>query len=301
METTAPQKNDFFTEYYYHKSLGFTAKIKALLHSEQTPYQLIEVYDTEGIGKLLTLNGKTMVSEIDEFVYHEVMAHIPYAVARKHENILIIGGGDGGVVREFVKYPGIKHIDLVEIDEKVTTVSRKYFPQCTSGLDDPRVHIHHLDGIKFINERKNYYDIIIVDSTDPEEMAEGLFTQKFYTSIYQALTSEGIMQAQTENPFLDEFGIGKIYHNLRAAFPVVQSLAAPMIIYPGVYWTFAFASKKFLGTDINPQKITELKKVEENCKWYNTNWHIGAFALSNLHKKIIGENNRDNHGENHAC
>ncbi|MBF0313732.1 MAG: polyamine aminopropyltransferase [Oligoflexia bacterium] len=281
----------FFTEYFYYKSLGFTAKIKKLLHSEESPWQKIDVYETERIGKLLTLNGKTMVSELDEFVYHEVLAHVSYAVARQHRRVLIIGGGDGGVVREFVKHPDIEQIDLVEIDERVVEVSKIYFPECTVGLSDPRVRVLCEDGIKFIEEKidPGSYDIVIIDSTDPEEMAEGLFTDRFYKAINRALSPEGIMLAQTENPFLDEFGLKKIYDNLRAAFPSVESFTAPIIIYPGAYWSFAFASKKFRGTDLNPHKQAQMQKLQQTLRWYNMDWHRGAFALSNFHRKQIGQ------------
>ncbi|MBF0207331.1 MAG: polyamine aminopropyltransferase [Oligoflexia bacterium] len=284
-------KPQFFTEYFYYKSLGFTTKIKEVLHSEETPFQKIDVYQTESIGKLLTLNGKTMVSDLDEFVYHEVLAHVSYAVARSDQRVLIIGGGDGGVVREFVKYSNIKAIHLVEIDERVVAVSRQYFPHCTSGLDDPRVQILPKDGIKYIQEEiaPASYDIVIIDSTDPEEMAEGLFTDRFYKAINRALSADGIMLAQTENPFLDEYGLKKIYDNLRAAFPIVESFSAPIIIYPGAYWSFAFASKKYSGTDLNPSKSAQMKEISLNCKWYNPDWHRGSFALSNFHRKQIGQ------------
>ncbi|MBF0361765.1 MAG: polyamine aminopropyltransferase [Oligoflexia bacterium] len=290
MKEKESKESKEFTEYWYHQTLGLRVKIKDILHSEQSKYQKIDVYDTEGIGKLLTLNGKTMVSEIDEFIYHEIMAHVPCAVARKNSKVLIIGGGDGGVVREFAKHSDIETIDLVEIDERVIAVSKKYFPQCTSALDDPRVKIHARDGAEFIGEKKNYYDIIIVDSTDPEDFALGLFTKEFYSKIHQALNEDGIMMAQTENPILDEFGIKQFYDNLREVFPVVESFSAPIIIYPGVYWSFAFASKRYRGTDLNQDnsKRARLVQIEKNCKWYNSNWHVGAFALSNLHRKQVG-------------
>lgn len=264
-------------------------KIKKILHSEQSKYQKIDVIETESVGRMLMLDGKTMVSEKDEFVYHEVMAHLPYMVSRKCEKVLIIGGGDGGVVREFAKHENIKQIDLVEIDERVIEVSKKYFPECTSALDDPRVNVLPQDGFAFIKARKSEYDIIVVDSTDPEDFASGLFTSEFYQDVYNALTEDGIMMNQTENPFFDEYGIKKIYQNMRKAFPFVQSFNAPMLIYPGVYWTFGFSSKKHKGTDLNPQKLQKMAGMERSLKWYNTEWHRGAFAVGNFHKRMIGE------------
>lgn len=282
------REDGWFVEKSYFNKFAMGWKVKSLLHSEQSKFQKIEVLDTEAVGKLLLLDGKTMVSDLDEFVYHEVMAHIPYMVARKCKKVLIIGGGDGGVVREFAKHADIEQIDLVEIDERVIEVSKKYFPECTSALDDKRVNILAKDGLAFIKNKKNEYDIIIVDSTDPEDFASGLFTKDFYTDVYNALTDEGIMMNQTENPFLDEWDIKKIYQNMQKAFPFVQSFTAPMSIYPGVFWTFGFSSKKYKATDLNPKKIFEMQRIERELKWYNMDWHRGAFQISNFHKKKTG-------------
>lgn len=280
--------NKWFYETSFAGKFKMGWKVKSHLHSEQSKYQKIDVLDTEAVGKLLLLDGKTMVSDLDEFVYHEVMAHIPYMVSRKCENVLIIGGGDGGVVREFARHADIKQIDLVEIDERVIEVSKKYFPECTSALDDKRVNILPQDGFAFMKSKKNFYDVIIVDSTDPEDFASGLFTSEFYTDVYNALTDDGIMMNQTENPFLDEYDIKSIYKNMRKAFPVVQSFTAPMSIYPGVFWTFGFSSKKYQATDLNPNKLTYISGLEQTLKWYNPEWHRGAFNISNFHKRKIG-------------
>ena len=221
-------ENGWFYERSFKGKFSMGWKVKKVLHQEQSPYQKIEVVDTEAVGRLLLLDGKTMVSDLDEFVYHEVMAHIPYMVSRKCKNVLIIGGGDGGVVREFTKHQDIERIDLVEIDERVIEVSKKFFPECTAGLDDPRVNILPQDGFAFIKSKKNEYDIIIIDSTDPEDFASGLFTSDFYQDVYNALTEDGIMMNQTENPFLDEYGIKNIYQNMRKSFPIVQSFTADL-------------------------------------------------------------------------
>lgn len=278
----------WFQEYSFFKKFTQGFKVKKVLHSEQSTFQKIDVLETESVGKLLLLDGKCMVSEIDEFVYHEAIAHIPAMVKRNIKNVLIIGGGDGGVVREFVKYPEIKNIELVEIDERVIKVSEIYFPECTSGLKDPRVKILPQDGIAYVKNTQTKYDIIVVDSTDPEDFAEGLFTAEFYKDIFNALTDDGIMVNQTENPFLDQYDINKIYQNMRRSFPHVSSFYAPMIIYPGVFWTFGFCSKKYSATDFDAQKISFMNSLERNLKWYNMNWHQGAFKLSNFHLKKIG-------------
>ncbi len=281
--------NNWFYEESFAGKFKMGWKVKKHLHSEQSKYQQIDVLETEAVGRLLLLDGKTMVSDLDEFVYHEVMAHIPYMVSRKCENVLIIGGGDGGVVREFARHENIKQIDLVEIDERVIEVSKKFFPECTSALSDKRVNILPQDGFAFIKSKKNFYDVIIVDSTDPEDFASGLFTSEFYTDVYNALKDDGIMMNQTENPFLDEYDIKSIYQNMREAFPVVQSFTAPMSIYPGVFWTFGFSSKKYQATDLDPSKLTYMSGLEQTLKWYNPQWHRGAFNISNFHKRKIGQ------------
>ncbi len=277
----------FYERSYFEKfSMGW--KVRKVLHSEQSKFQKIDVLETEAVGKLLLLDEKTMVSNLDEFIYHEVMAHIPFMVSRKCDKVLIIGGGDGGVVREFARHKSIKQIDLVEIDERVIEVSKEFFPECTSALDDPRVNILPTDGLAFMKTKKNEYDIIIIDSTDPEDFASGLFTTEFYTDVYDALTEDGIMMNQTENPFLDQYGVKKIYSNMKKSFPVVQSFTAPMLIYPGVFWTFGFSSKKHRATDLNPDHSNMMHSMERDLKWYNAEWHRAAFSLSNFHKRKIG-------------
>ncbi len=281
-------ENGWYSERYFHKNVATSFKIKSILHSEKSQYQKIDVLDTLGVGKLLLLDGKTMVSEADEFVYHEVMGHIPAMVHPKIKNVLIIGGGDGGIVREFVKHPEIERIDLVEIDERVIEVSKKYFPDCTSVLSDKRVNVLPQYGLEYIKSFKNFFDVIIIDSTDPEDFAAGLFTKEFYSHVHTALTENGIMMAQTENPFYDEYGIKSFYDNLRSVYPVVKSFTGPMLIYPGVFWTFAYASKGLIPTSFNESKIPMMRELEKTLKWYNMDWHKGAFNLSNIHKKVTG-------------
>jgi spermidine synthase len=265
------------------------SKYRAKLHEEQSKFQKIEVYDTYSYGKLLTLDGKTMVSEADEFIYHEVASHVPYMAHPNAKKVLIIGGGDGGVVREFVKHKDLTDIHLVEIDERVIEVSKKFFPEVASGLNDKRVKVLAKDGIEYMKKCKNEYDIIVVDSTDPEDFAEGLFTREFYKDVFNALKEDGIMVNQTESPFLEEFGQEKIYENLKSAFPIVKSYAAPMLIYPGVYWTFGFSSKKYRPTNIVSEKRNAMNTLQRSLKWYNMDWHVGSFAISNLHARRIGE------------
>jgi len=274
-------------EYFHHSSYVQGFKIKKSLLNIQSAYQKIEVLDTEAVGKLLLLDGKTMISEADEFVYHELMAHIPWMTVKNCESVLIIGGGDGGIVREFCKHSSIKKIFLVEIDQLVVKVCQDFFPECTSGLSDPRVQIVHQDGHEFLKKTIHKFDVVVVDSTDPENFASTLFTEEFYGTVKNVLNPGGIMMAQTENPFLDTFNMKNIYANLRSQFSEVHSLSAPLLIYPGVFWTFAFCSNGVKPQELIEEKLANMKELEKNLKWYNHLWHVGAFAISNFHKKVI--------------
>ena len=181
--------------------VNFSIKVERQLYTAQSEFQRIDVFESREFGRFLTLDGYMMLTEKDEFIYHEMITHIPMAVHPNPENILVIGAGDGGVVRELTRYQSPKCIDLVEIDELVIEVCRKYLPKTACRLDDPRVHIHIADGLKFIRSCENKYDLIIVDSTDPFGPGEGLFTKEFYGSCYNALREDGIMVNQHESPF----------------------------------------------------------------------------------------------------
>ena len=145
----------------------FSVRVDRQLYSGKSEFQRIDVFESPEFGRMLVLDGYIMLTEKDEFIYHEMMTHIPMAVHPSVKNVLVIGAGDGGIIRELTKYPEIEHIDMVEIDEQVVEVCRKYLPQTSCRLDDPRVEIHYEDGLRFVRSREDQYDLIIVDSTDP--------------------------------------------------------------------------------------------------------------------------------------
>jgi spermidine synthase len=280
--------NEWQLEQFHHNSYVQGFKIKKKLFETKSKYQKITVVETEAIGKLLLLDDKTMVSDADEFVYHELMGHIPLMTVPKAKHVLIIGGGDGGIVREVVKHPDIESVTLVEIDEMVVKVSQEFFPDCTSGLTHPKLKLVMQDGAEFLKTTPQQYDVIIIDSTDPENFASTLFTKEFYQMVKNKLTPDGVMMAQTENPFLDTYSIQSIYDNLRSNFKNVHSLSAPMLIYPGVYWSFAYCSQKTSPVTLREDKINFMNTLAPSLKWYNPEWHVGAFQLSNFHKRKIG-------------
>ena len=175
------------------KDVKMSVRIDKQLCSEQSEFQRIDVFESPEFGRFLTLDGIMMLTEKDEFIYHEMITHVPMASNPDIKNVLVIGAGDGGTIRELTRYESIEHIDMVEIDERVVEVSKQYLPQTACKLGDPRVHIFYDDGLRFVRRKHNEYDLIIVDSTDPFGPGEGLFTSEFYGNCYDALTENGIL------------------------------------------------------------------------------------------------------------
>ena len=193
----------WFTE-HHTPNVRLSIKVDRQLYSGRSEFQRIDIFDSKEFGRFLTLDGYMMLTEMDEFIYHEMITHVPMCVNPDAHDILVIGGGDGGTVRELLRYPTVRHIDLVEIDELVVEVCKKYLPQTAGCLGDPRVTIHYEDGLKYVRHAEDAYDLIIVDSTDPFGPGEGLFTKEFYGNCYKALREDGIMVNQHESPFYQQ-------------------------------------------------------------------------------------------------
>jgi len=247
----------------------------------QSEFQRIDVFESKEFGRFLTLDGYMMLTEKDEFIYHEMIVHVPMAVHPRAKKILVIGAGDGGVVRELSKYDCIEQIDLVEIDEKVVEVCKEFLPQTACRLDDKRLNIYYQDGLKFIRHCENEYDIIIVDSTDPFGPGEGLFTKEFYGNCFKALTEDGIMVNQHESPFYEEDAIAmqRAHKRIVESFSISRVYQAHIPTYPSGHWLFGFASKKYHPTQ--DLKKDQWEALNINTNYYNTNLHVGAFALPN--------------------
>ncbi|MEG1879977.1 MAG: polyamine aminopropyltransferase, partial [Oscillospiraceae bacterium] len=177
----------------HSEDVRFSIRVEKQIYTTQTEFQRIDVMTSKEFGTFLTLDGLMMVAEKDEFIYHDMIVHPAMAVKPDIKSVLVIGGGDGGAVRELLRYDGVEHVDLVEIDREVVEVCRKFLPITASKLDDPRVDIHFEDGLKFIRGCNGKYDLIIVDSTDPFGPGEGLFTREFYGNCYKALNEDGIL------------------------------------------------------------------------------------------------------------
>ncbi|MCL2664415.1 MAG: polyamine aminopropyltransferase [Defluviitaleaceae bacterium] len=265
----------------------FSIKVDRQLYSGQSEFQRIDVFDSKEFGRFLTLDGYMMLTEKDEFIYHEMMVHVPMAVQLDAERVLVIGAGDGGVIRELVRYPGIKSIDLVEIDELVVEVCKKYLPQTACRMDDERLKVYFEDGLKYIRRCENEYDLIIVDSTDPFGPGEGLFTKEFYGNCYKALTDKGVMVNQHESPFYadDAQAMQRTHKRIVESFQIGKVYQAHIPSYPSGHWLFGFASK-----ELHP--LRDLNAVKWNAlgmkmKYYNTRLHVGAFALPTYVEELL--------------
>lgn len=279
------EMNLWFTEKQSSES-AFSFKIKKHLYTFTTSYQKIDVLESYGFGKILVLDGYTMFTDKDEFMYHEMITHVPLFVHPHPERVLIIGGGDGGVLREVLKHPCVRKATLVEVDEKVIEVSRKFFPQVSMGFEDERATVVIANGADYVEDKKDKFDTIIVDSTDPYTgAASPLFQRKFYQSCYRALKEDGIMVAQTESPYYDTYWVKSIYEEMKYAFPQRKMYLGYMPSYPGTLWSYAFASKNYDPlSDLHEERIDSQKY---NLKYYNANVHRAAFALPNFIKALI--------------
>ncbi len=276
----------WFTERHTPQA-SFSIKVERQLYSAQSEYQRIDVFDSREFGRFLTLDGYMMLTEKDEFIYHEMITHVPMAVHPGAEKILVVGAGDGGVVRELTRYETVKHIDLVEIDPLVIEVCKKYLPQTACRLDDPRVTITCEDGLKYIRSCENEYDIIIIDSTDPFGPGEGLFTKEFYGSCYKALHADGIMVNQHESPFYaeDAAAMQRAHKRIVESFPISRVYQAHIPTYPSGHWLFGFSSKQYHPVADLHAAAWNLRGIR--TKYYNTKLHAGAFALPTYVEEML--------------
>jgi len=268
-------------------NVKLSIRVDKQLYSAQSEFQRIDVFSSPEFGRFLTLDGFMMLTEKDEFIYHEMIVHVPMAVHPCVKKVLVIGAGDGGVLRELTKYESIEQIDLCEIDEMVVDVCKEYLPVTACGFDDARVQLHFQDGLKFIRRCKNDYDLIIVDSTDPFGPGEGLFTKEFYGNCYNALKADGIMVNQHESPFYEEDAVAmqRAHKRIVESFAISRVYQAHIPTYPSGHWLFGFASKQYHPvTDLDARRWKALGLA---TRYYNTNLHRGAFALPNYVEEML--------------
>lgn len=281
--------DDLWYSEYHTPAVRFSIQVNSQLHHETSEYQRISVFDSAEFGRFLTLDGIMMLTERDEFIYHEMITHPALAVHPNVKRVLVIGAGDGGVVRELAKYSQLEKIEVVEIDKRVVEVCQEYLPKTACGFDDPRVYLHFEDGLKFVRRKENTYDLIIVDSTDPFGPGEVLFTREFYGNCFRALTDEGILINQHESPFYAEDAkeTRMAHRRIAQVFPVSLVYQAHIPTYPSGHWLFGFASK---GLDpIQALRADAWNQLGIVTRYYNTQLHQGAFFLPNYVKELLAD------------
>lgn len=270
------------------ENVRFSIKADRQLYSGKSDFQRIDVFESEELGTFFTLDGLMMVTQKDEFIYHDMIVHVPMASNPEIKKVLVIGGGDGGTVRELARYNSIEKIDMVEIDKMVVDVSRDYVKFCSCSLDDERVNLYYEDGVAFVkNAKDGEYDLIIVDSTDPIGPGEGLFTVDFYKDCYRVLGENGILVNQNESPYFDSYAreMKRANKKMKDIFPVNRVYQAHIPTYPSGHWLFGFSSK---GIDpIKDHKKEEWEKFGLKTKYYNSDIHFGAFMLPQYVKEML--------------
>lgn len=278
----------WFSE-FHTPDVKHSIRVQRHLYSQKTAYQQIDIYDTPEFGRVLTLDGNVMLTERDEFIYDEMMTHVPMAVHPNIQDVLVIGAGDGGVVRELARYDTIRSIDLVEMDAQVIDACRRFLPENACRLDDERVHIYFDNALRFIRRKQAQYDLIIVDSNDPFGPSEGYFTREFYGICYNALRDDGILVNQQGSPFYrhDAEAMQRSHQRIVRTFPISRVYQAHIPTYAAGYWLFGFASKKYHPIDdLNKEKWLSLHL---DTKYYTVRLHTGAFFLPAFLERMLEE------------
>lgn len=278
----------WFSE-FHTPDVKHSLRVNRHMYSHRSEYQQIDIYDTPEYGRTLVLDGNVLLTERDEFIYDEMITHVPMAVHPDIRDVLVIGAGDGGVVRELARYDSIRRIDLVEMDEQVVEACRIYLPENACRLNDERVHIYFDNALRFIWRCKDEYDLIIVDSMDPFGPSEGYFTKEFYGICYNALHEDGIMVNQQGSPFYqhDADAMQRSHKRIVSTFPISRVYQAHIPTYAAGYWLFGFASKKYHPVDdLDPARWKERRL---RTRYYTTNLHVGSFYLPAFLEEMLEE------------
>jgi spermidine synthase len=264
-------------------NVRFSFKVKEQLFHGKSNYQTLDYYDSYEFGRVMVLDNIIMLTEKDEFIYHEMIVHPAFMVNPDIKKVLIIGGGDGGTLREVLKHD-VTTAELVDIDDLVLKTAPEFIPFTGKALKDSRATVMAADGIEYMKTKSNEYDLIIIDSTDPISVGEGLFTKEFYKNCFKALKENGILINQAESPFYYEKQFLNIYEKLNSIFPVFSFYSAPVPTYGSGYWMFGFASKKYHPLNNFKPNSFDLSTM----KYYNLDIHKAAFIMPNFVKKLLG-------------
>ncbi|MHC1579512.1 MAG: polyamine aminopropyltransferase [Candidatus Alkanophagales archaeon] len=265
-----------FTE-FMSGSVGITLKVARVLHTGRSRYQRVEVFENETFGRVLALDGKIQASELDEFIYHEMLTHVPLAAHGSPESVLIVGGGDGGCAREALKH-GVS-VKLVELDELVVNTCKNHFRIDGGALDDANVDVIFMDAFAFLESCEERFDVIIVDSTDPIGEAAKLFSDAFYRMAFERLNDDGMLVTQSGSPVHQPDVLRRAFSGVSKLFPIARIYVAPVPSYLGL-WSFVVGSKRY-----EPETP---RKAGVPAKFYDEEVHAAAFKLAKLVKIFTG-------------
>ncbi|NSW83399.1 MAG: polyamine aminopropyltransferase [Syntrophothermus sp.] len=263
---------------------GYTVswRLRDVIHVEKTPYQELAIVDTYEWGKALVLDGCIQTTEVDEFIYHEMITHVAMMAHPEPKRVLIIGGGDGGVLREVLRYDSVVAADLVEIDARVVENCQIYLPEIACGFSDSRANIIIEDGLQYVKKPERKYDVVIVDSSDPVGPAVELFGAAFYQDVCAIMEEDGIMVAQAESPLFFRDTFVQVFLNMRQVFPIARVYLTSVPTYVSGYWAFGVGSKKY-----RPEEVAEGRRTVGGLKWYTPDLHRAAFVLPRSVKESL--------------
>lgn len=261
-------------------NLKISYRIKDVLFEETSPFQHVMVLDSCDFGPMLVLDGVVQTTSMDGYIYNEMIAHVPMSIHPHPRNVLIIGGGDCGAAKEVAKYDCVERIDLVEIDEAVVRASKRYMPEVSGNLSDPRVQYHYEDGVKFAKQARNRYDVIIVDSSDPVGPAQQLFEIDFYRDLHSALKEDGMMVCQSQSPIFHQAVMLQTYEHIGELFTDRKLFTAVIPTYPGGLWSFTIGSKRALP---EPNRI----RFDKKASYANEEALRSCFSLPTFVQELL--------------
>lgn len=282
------QEQPWFTEQHAYSGSSIGFRITQRLHAEQTPFQSIEIYESTDWGNVMVIDGCMMVTTRDNFLYHEMMSHPALFTHARARRVVIIGGGDCGTLREVLKHDEVESAIQVEIDERVTRLAERYFPELCASNNDPRAQLLFIDGIKWMADcEPESLDVVIVDSTDPIGPAEGLFNEAFYQSCLKALRPGGILVQQSESPLVHLPLLTSMRNAMKAAgFHALRTLMFPQPCYPTGWWSATLAGK---GTDLSSFRERDAATKAFATRYYNAEMHKAALATPEFLREALGQ------------
>ncbi|MBT3584658.1 MAG: polyamine aminopropyltransferase [Halobacteriovoraceae bacterium] len=277
--------SQLWVEEQYKEFLGLRYKVDKVLFSGKSEFQTVDVVETVGHGRMLLNDGYVMVTERDEFIYHDMIAHVPLFVHPNPLKVLIIGGGDGGTAREVLRHSKVESVTMVEIDKMVTDACIEFIPKTAACLSDPRVTLKFEDGVSFVKKTAEKYDVILVDSTDPIGPATPLFNEDFYRDVHAILADDGIVVSQGESTFYEAEMQTKLMQIKNGLFDISMLYQFTNSTYPGGLWAFTYASK-----GLHPIRDFKADRVVESgldFEYYNAKMHSSAFSLPTFVEKRL--------------